>query len=118
MLSYLYTRILHPFLPYLGQTYICSTFILRSLNALGVTVALPLLAYRVSLRHQRTSRDAASDAVSVGFFPLLFFFAGLFYTDVWSTVFLLAAYDQVLVGNAWASAAVGVSVAIVGDCWC
>ena len=117
VLSYLYTRILHPFLPYLGQTYICSTFILRSLNALGVTIAIPLLAYQVSRRHQRTSRDAASDAVSVGFFPLLFFFAGLFYTDVWSSVFLLAAYDQVLVGNSWISAAVSVSettVEIVG----
>lgn len=117
-LSYIYTRILHPFLPYLGQTNICSTSILRSLNAIGVTVALPLLAYQVSRRHQRTSRDSASDAVSVGFFPLLFFFAGLFYTDVWSSVFLLAAYDQVLVGNSWVSAAVSISGATMRDRWC
>lgn len=106
MLSYIYTRVLLPVFPYLGQDYICSTPILRSLNALGITTVLPLLSYRVSRRHQRNKSNAASDAMSIGFFPLLFFFGGLFYTDIWSTVFLLAAYERVLAGNPWASAAV------------
>ncbi|KAF8420701.1 alpha-1,2 glucosyltransferas-like protein alg10 [Tirmania nivea] len=104
VLSYIYSRVLLPIFPYFGQDYICSTPILRSFNTLGITIVLPLLSYRVSRRHQRNKFDAANDAISIGFFPLLFFFGGLFYTDIWSTVFLLAAYERVLAGNAWASA--------------
>ncbi|KAF8472172.1 DIE2/ALG10 family-domain-containing protein [Kalaharituber pfeilii] len=101
ILSYIYTLLLLPLRPILGQpeTYICSTAILRSLNAIGVAIVLPVLGYRVSRKLRRSEVDAARDAVSIAFFPLMFFFAGLFYTDVWSTVFVLAAYERLLGGR-------------------
>ncbi|KAF8472087.1 DIE2/ALG10 family-domain-containing protein [Kalaharituber pfeilii] len=56
ILSYIYTLLLLPLRPILGQpeTYICSTAILRSLNAIGVAIVLPVLGYRVSRKLGRS----------------------------------------------------------------
>lgn len=48
---------------------------------------------------------AAHTAVNIALFPLLFFFAGLYYTDVYSTIFVLASYMFWLQGRTWYSAA-------------
>ena len=45
----------------------------------------------------------------MAFFPLVWFFGGLFYTDVWSLIFVIAGWDRVLSGDGWGSAGVGVS---------
>lgn len=49
---------------------------------------------------------ASQTAMNVALFPLLFFFNTLFYTDVWSTVFVLLAYRSYLLYNPWFSAGV------------
>lgn len=46
---------------------------------------------------------SAQTALNVALFPLVYFFGGLFYTDIWSTVFVLAAYLATLRGNRWVS---------------
>ncbi|KAK6334024.1 glucosyltransferase [Orbilia brochopaga] len=48
--------------------------------------------------------SAAQTAMNVALFPLLYFFNNLFYTDVWSTVFILLAYRSHLLYAPWASA--------------
>lgn len=85
----------------------CSPALLRALNAVGVAVVLPLLTYRIlRLVHPGASRSAAAhSAVNVALFPLLFFFAGLYYTDVYSTAFVLGSYLFWLQGRTWWSAA-------------
>lgn len=57
----------------------CGTIALRTLNFLGTQVVL-----------QMTVNETANP-VGVTAFPLLFFFGLLFYTDVWATIFVLAA---------------------------
>lgn len=47
---------------------------------------------------------AANDALALAAFPLVFFFGGLFYTDVWSLIFVLAGWERVLAGRRWAGA--------------
>lgn len=70
----------------------CGTEVLRSINLFGVTVALPLLASKLI---------NLPSAPSLGQFPLLFFFGFLFYTDVWSTIFVLLCFAS---PNAFVSA--------------
>lgn len=41
--------------------------------------------------------------MNVALFPLTYFFGGLYYTDVWSVVFVLAGYLAVLKGRPWVS---------------
>ncbi|KAI5836910.1 DIE2/ALG10 family-domain-containing protein [Morchella snyderi] len=85
----------------------CTPAALRALNALGVALVLPLVTYRIlRLVHPALPRAAAAhSAVNVALFPLLFFFAGLYYTDVYSTVFVLLSYMCWLQRRPWPSAA-------------
>ncbi|KAF3911671.1 hypothetical protein AA313_de0202867 [Arthrobotrys entomopaga] len=48
--------------------------------------------------------SAAQTAMNVALFPLLYFFNSLFYTDIWSTVFVLLAYRSYLLYSPWQSA--------------
>ncbi|KAL6353493.1 hypothetical protein LRP88_13988 [Fusarium phalaenopsidis] len=84
--------------------YVCDASSLRAANA----VALMLLAYlALQCRHQIESRlyeahssirlrvhsqYALHTAFNIALFPLLFFFSGLYYTDVASTAAVLVAY--------------------------
>ncbi|KAJ4308738.1 glucosyltransferase [Fusarium piperis] len=86
------------------EGYVCDASSLRAANA----VALMLLAYlALQCRHQIESRlyeahssirlrvhsqYALHTAFNVALFPLLFFFSGLYYTDVASTAAVLVAY--------------------------
>jgi alpha-1,2-glucosyltransferase len=62
-------------------------------------------AFRIqqTLHGRGHGKDEASaqTAMNVALFPLLFFFSGLFYTDVWSTIFVLAAYLATLREKNW-----------------
>ncbi|KAI5807853.1 alpha-2-glucosyltransferase Alg10 [Peziza echinospora] len=107
-LSYIYIRLLTPLtyiLSLLSPTStptdaLCTPALLRSLNAVGVAVILPLLIYRISrIGYGRGRQEAADTAASVAGFPLVWFFAGLFYTDVWGLVFLVAGWERVVVGK-------------------
>lgn len=85
-------------------SYVCDASSLRAANA----VALMVLAYlALRCRHEIEARlyEAHSSAklrtytqyslhtaLNIALFPLLFFFSGLYYTDVVSTAAVLAAY--------------------------
>lgn len=57
--------------------------------------------------HPFATREKAADvAVAIATFPLMFFFAGLFYTDVWSAIFVLGGYLATASGWNWTSAIV------------
>ncbi|KAF2740727.1 alpha-1,2 glucosyltransferas-like protein alg10 [Polyplosphaeria fusca] len=105
------------FIHYLGGS--CDTSTLRALNA-GAICLICLVAFNIlqttGARHsasQVEQGNAESDsrriirgnyktlldahtAVNVGLFPPLFFFSGLYYTDVLSTLFILWTYDVFL----------------------
>lgn len=87
----------------------CTPSFLRAVNAFGVAVPLPVLIYRIQQaihgrRGASTNADNAQTALNVALFPLLYFFGGLYYTDVWSTIFVLAAYLATLKRSPWAAA--------------
>lgn len=86
----------------------CSPALLRSANAFGVSLLLPVISYRILRRiHPDKSPSAAAhEAVNVALFPILWFFASLYYTDVYSTVFVLASYWAWLNGSiGWSAVA-------------
>jgi alpha-1,2-glucosyltransferase len=95
-------------LSYLGA---CTPTTLRAVNGLGVAVLLPVIIYRIqqTLHGKGPGRNEASAqiALNVALFPLLYFFGGLYYTDVWSTTFVLAAYLATLRDRPWVAAAYG-----------
>ncbi|KAF3915800.1 hypothetical protein ABW21_db0202768 [Orbilia brochopaga] len=88
----------------------CSTAPLRFLNVIGGSLFLPWLVYEICLYvdvvEERINHEAlaAQTAMNVALFPLLYFFNNLFYTDVWSTVFVLLAYRSHLLYAPWTSA--------------
>lgn len=105
----------------LGPLGLCSPPFLRGVNAAAVVLLLPAIVYRIQRElhasprararvhthahaHANARAAAAQTAVNVALFPLIFFFGGLFYTDVWSTVLVLAAYLATLRDRAWAAA--------------
>ena len=88
----------------LGPLGLCSPPFLRGVNAAAVVLLLPAIAYRIQLALHASPPVAAQTAVNVALFPLVFFFGGLFYTDVWSTVLVLAAYLATLRDRAWTAA--------------
>ncbi|KAF3934849.1 hypothetical protein ABW19_dt0202049 [Dactylella cylindrospora] len=61
---------------------------------------------KVDIVEERINQEAsaAQTAMNVALFPLLFFFNNLFYTDVWSAVFVLLAYRSYLLYTPWQSA--------------
>lgn len=88
------------------QLSICDTFSLRAINFVGVVgVSYLALWCRQAIearqheaatpnppRIRAFSQYAVHTAINIGLFPLIFFFAGLYYTDVLSTGVVLAAY--------------------------
>ncbi|KAL6872841.1 glycosyltransferase family 59 protein [Trichoderma novae-zelandiae] len=86
------------------SSYTCDPKTLRATNAVGILV----LAYfalqcrreiearlhqaHSSVRINGTSQYAMHTAFNIALFPLLFFFSGLYYTDVVSTAAVLAAF--------------------------
>ncbi|RPA73934.1 hypothetical protein BJ508DRAFT_44221 [Ascobolus immersus RN42] len=85
---------------------ICDPDILRSLNAIGIALVLPTISYELYRRlHPFATKEKAADvALAVATFPLMFFFAGLFYTDVWSAIFVLGAYWAAAEKRNWIAA--------------
>lgn len=85
-------------------TYACSVGSLRTVNVLGLQVLSTLallcrreLEARLHEVHSPTrlkiyTQYAIHTAFNIGLFPLLFFFSGLYYTDVLSTAVVLGAY--------------------------
>lgn len=86
------------------ETFTCSAPSLRAVSALGLFV-LAYLALRCrhelearlfeahsNVRLESYSQYALHTAVNIALFPLLFFFSGLYYTDVISTATVVAAY--------------------------
>jgi alpha-1,2-glucosyltransferase len=66
----------------------CSVINLRAVNLGGVVLMVPLVI--TNIIPARTPRDMG---ILIGSFPLMAFFSNLFYTDVWSTIFVLAALN-------------------------
>ncbi len=82
----------------------CSTEGLRSLNNAAV-FAIVLLAWTCRSAIEQRFAAAGADsqpysfyayhtAFNVALFPVVFFFSSLFYTDVWSTLVVLACYQN------------------------
>lgn len=82
----------------------CSAFTLRMTNWLAV-IFLPFVVLQcrrlVEARHRAEQDPRASGSVSIyavhtavnaALFPLIFFFSGLYYTDVFSTLVVLVAF--------------------------
>jgi alpha-1,2-glucosyltransferase len=87
---------------------ICTTPYLRALNALAVALFLPITLYRLLQtlhgRSPQLSSSQAQAAINISLFPVLYFFSTLFYTDIYSTLFVLLAYLACLRGKPWISA--------------
>lgn len=80
----------------------CEVSTLRYVNTLGTALVLPLVLYGI----QRRNRDnIANTVMAVSIFPLFYFFGKLFYTDVWSTLFVLLSLWVGLVSPASTSTA-------------
>ncbi|KAF9773158.1 glucosyltransferase [Fusarium sp. DS 682] len=86
------------------SSYVCNVKSLRATNVVILAV-LALLALKcrreietrlheahTSTRLRYTSQYAVHTALNIALFPLLFFFSGLYYTDVASTAAVLVAY--------------------------
>ncbi len=71
---------------------------------------IKLRARNVSLFQYYDEYKAALSAFNMSFFPLLYFFSFLYYTDVGSTFMVLLMYCLHLDGNDWMASAVGKSV--------
>ncbi|KAF2759496.1 hypothetical protein EJ05DRAFT_498707 [Pseudovirgaria hyperparasitica] len=95
---YLLSRIL------LAVTGRCDVVALRSLNTIGLILTLVPTAVLVGrITQARRATDGPSlitlhSALNVTLFPPLFFFSALYYTDVLSTILVLAHYDHTLKG--------------------
>lgn len=92
-----------PGLYYLGWAYSralklpCNVLVLRGLNFFGGALVLPFLC----------SALVPGSGVEIASFPLLAFFASLYYTDVWSTIFVLMSIVCAKEGLAVMSAITG-----------
>lgn len=92
-----------PVLKYIGRSDIdpCGPLILRSLNFLGVLAVLPLILSSGGLQRKHGGGGLqANTLLPLMAFPLLFFFSTLYYTDIWSTLFVLLALAVGLVDPA------------------
>ncbi|EWC46309.1 hypothetical protein DRE_04480 [Drechslerella stenobrocha 248] len=72
----------------------------------GVGPKEPPTVSKIDVAQERINHEAlaAQTAMNIALFPLLYFFNSLFYTDVWSTVFVLLAYRSYLLYSPWHSA--------------
>ncbi|KAK9453929.1 DIE2/ALG10 family-domain-containing protein [Dipodascopsis uninucleata] len=80
ILALAYDRILH---------LSCSVAALRSFNIVGVLVFMPLVLSMMKSGYERRQRLSSLACISIELVPPFFFFAFLFYTDVWSTISVL-----------------------------
>lgn len=106
--SYIVSVALPQFLKYFGWVDVipCDPRALRLTNALGLVFLSYLsLLCRQGFEHQlsRASKPASGSssyalhtAFNIGLFPLLFFFSGLYYTDVLSTAVVLGSFINCL----------------------
>ncbi|KAI9756782.1 MAG: hypothetical protein M4579_003699 [Chaenotheca gracillima] len=92
------------FVPFVGGD--CSIFYLRLLNSIITSFDIPLVASYI-LRQRLISKYnnqsskwsieyASHSAINIGFFPLLFFFSALYYTDIMSTFCVLVSHALLL----------------------
>ncbi|KAK4541244.1 hypothetical protein LTR36_008160 [Oleoguttula mirabilis] len=86
-------------LPLLG----CDIFALRAINAIGLVLLAVLLVRLYSNRHPAAYKAHhllfQHSALNIVLFPPLFFFSALYYTDVWSTFFVVLFYVQLVEGH-------------------
>lgn len=87
-------------------SYACDPETLRTTNVIGVFVLSYIALHcreaiearlhqahsHLSTSISETSQYAAHTALNIGLFPLIFFFSGLYYTDVISTAVVLASF--------------------------
>ena len=97
--------VLEPVAAMLGTTPtpLCTTLSLR-LHSLLFWIATLYLLYKIHSYLYGNDRVAV---ILLGFFPLFYFYAFLYYTDVASTFFVLLTYLLALKGRNWSSAFVG-----------
>ncbi|KAK5127625.1 hypothetical protein LTR85_006966 [Meristemomyces frigidus] len=86
-------------LPLIG----CDLFSLRCLNATGLALLVTLLV-RLYRDRNPTAYNAHNlvfqhSALNMVLFPPLFFFSALYYTDIWSTLFVVLFYVQIIGGK-------------------
>lgn len=105
-LAYLFSRVQALFRPYADPEILCSPDSLRLLNLGGYLLLLPNVVYRIyqTLHPRAEAWRTAEITLIVCAFPLLFFFSTLFYTDIWSTIFVLYAYYFTIRGSNWVAA--------------
>ncbi|KAI5788303.1 alpha-2-glucosyltransferase Alg10 [Geopyxis carbonaria] len=84
----------------LSYLHLCTPSALRALNGLGLSLLLPLIVYRI---RQTSDPAAAHTAFNTALFPLLSFFSSLYYTDIWSTIWILCAVLAVQRNRPWAA---------------
>ena len=78
----------------------CDLLFFRSLNLLGSVLVLPLqvwdlrkITFFTGAQEEASSpEDFYHPLLNISLFPLFFFFSALYYTDIWSVCFVLAAY--------------------------
>lgn len=111
---------------YLGveDSDVCGVQSLRTINLIGVAAILPLVITYIQRVRKSDSPylTQAGTLLPLITFPLLFFFSSLFYTDVWSTIFVIMSLAVVLavqgtddktvrvLGRAYAAAMAGISI--------
>ncbi|KAK5138358.1 hypothetical protein LTR08_003419 [Meristemomyces frigidus] len=89
----------------------CDIFALRCINAVGLLLLVAVLA------HTYKARNAAAysfnpmlfqhSALNMVLFPPIFFFSALYYTDIWSTLFVVLFHIQLVKSTKEGASAVG-----------
>ncbi|TGZ81520.1 hypothetical protein EX30DRAFT_319109, partial [Ascodesmis nigricans] len=98
----------HPLSVLLGSEIGCSPALLRAVNVVGGSIVLPFVYHRIRRKlYGNTVEDAVHTAVNCTVFPLVWFFTGLYYTDVWSAVFVMLCWLGALRQRYWAAALMG-----------
>jgi alpha-1,2-glucosyltransferase len=77
----------------------CDLVNLRWVNSLVAVFLIPSQLFNLytqlgPARHGHHLGNSLHAVLNICYFPLLFFFSGLYYTDVWSVYFVLSSYGQ------------------------
>mmetsp|Transcript_4387 Transcript_4387/g.27961 ORF Transcript_4387/g.27961 Transcript_4387/m.27961 type:complete len:471 (-) Transcript_4387:2082-3494(-) len=93
------------------EANVCDTQTLRVVNVVGA-IACVALFLRIRKKHtckddKRCNKNELVHAVNLAIYPFHFFYCLVYYTDVWSTAFVLLAYSYGVDGNYWLSAMFG-----------
>lgn len=87
---------IHFEIPLLG----CNLSALRSINAIGLVLLVPLLVAAYRKRNPEAYRNHRvlfeHSALNIALFPPLFFFSALYYTDIWATLSAIIIYTQTI----------------------